>query len=82
MTHHRSALGPSHIFPGAGVAPESALVAQSAAPVDESPTPAPVWSPSMKKADLLAVAAAKGLSLDATATKAEIVSALEAASAR
>jgi hypothetical protein len=36
----------------------------------------------MKKADLLAVAAAKGLSLDATATKAEIVSALEAASAR
>lgn len=84
MSRHRSALGPSHIFPGAGVAtveiaPEQpALVAETPAPTPS----APEWSPSMKKAELLAVAVAKGLTLDATATKAEIVSALEAASAR
>lgn len=35
------------------------------------------WDPSMKKADLLAAATALGLTLEATATKAEIVAALK-----
>lgn len=68
-------------------------VPEVVAPVEESPAaeveaPAVVvapeaveahWDASMKKADLLAVAEAKGLDLPATATKGEIIAALKAA---
>lgn len=80
---HRSALGPSHIFPGAGAATVEAVPAQPETPaVVEAPAPVVEWTPSMKKSELLAVAVAKGLNVGTSSTKAEIVSALEAASAR
>ena len=80
----RSAIGPSHIFPGAGtvettpeVAPVAAVSPSSveAATVEAAETPA--WSASMKKADLLAIALGKNLPVTAASTKAEILAALE-----
>lgn len=75
----RSAIGPSHIFPGAGMVettPEVAPVAAvSPSSVEAAETPA--WSASMKKAELLAVALGKNLPVTAASTKAEILAALE-----
>jgi hypothetical protein len=44
--------------------------------VQEEPT-GPSWDPSMKKADLLAIALAKGLTLSPTASKTDILNALK-----
>jgi hypothetical protein len=81
--NRRFAIGPSHIFPGAGAppAPETLVAATvevaSAEPVAAEPTKV-AWDATMKKAELLAIATAKGLSVTAASTKAEIVAALGA----
>jgi len=82
--NRRFAIGPSHIFPGAGAppAPETLVAATvevaSAEPVAAEPEKTAAWDASMKKAELLAIATAKGLSVTAASTKAEIVAALGA----
>ena len=77
----RSAIGPSHIFPGAGsveAAPEVAPVAAvSPSSVETAAGETPTWSASMKKAELLAVALGKNLPVTSASTKAEILAALE-----
>jgi hypothetical protein len=79
--NRRFAIGPSHIFPGAGISPApeipAAVEVASAEPVAAEPAKSE-WDASMKKAELLAIATAKGLAVTAASTKAEIVSALEA----
>lgn len=79
--NRRFAIGPSHIFPGAGVSPVSetpaAVEVASAEPVAAEPAKV-AWDASMKKAELFAIATTKGLAVTASSTKAEIVAALEA----
>ncbi len=73
----RSAIGPSHIFPGAGsveLTPEAVPVA---ATIVETAGETPAWSASMKKAELLSIALGMGLPVTKASTKAEILAALD-----
>lgn len=81
----RSAIGPSHIFPGAGsveLTPEAVPVAAVSsssveATIVETAGETPAWSASMKKAELLSIALGMGLPVTKASTKAEILAALD-----